>query len=453
MKSIVCKFGGTSVATKEKIEQIADILQLNRQRRFVVLSAPGKASGVNTKVTDLLISISNKSLNNKDFNNEVNAVKKRYTDIFEPLGLDSTLISDVCTVIDKRITASRKNPAQYRDAIAALGEEINSRFFTEYLTLKNINAQYVSPEQAGLNVTSVFGDAQPEKESSSNLARLAETYPEGIVVFPGFFGITKENEIATFSRGGSDLTGALIAGAINASEYENWTDVDGIFSASPEIIPSPQQIPALTYKEMRELSYMGFNVFHEEAVKPVIEKNIPIRLRNTNNLDNEGTLIVARRLPSERDLIGIASGKRFCSFNLEKFQMNREVGFLRKLLSIFEELGLSVDHCPSGVDNISVLLNQDQLRPETVHNIVRAIEEKLDPDDIKTEFGIALISVVGEGLHNKIGVLAQATSVLTKANINVKLINQDSSKISIIFGIDAADEKKAVTVLYDEFFK
>lgn len=453
MESIVCKFGGTSVATKEKIERIADILRQNKQRRFVVLSAPGKASGVNTKVTDLLISISNNSLNNKDIIQEVNAVKKRYEDIYIPLGLDTTLISDMCLKIDKRIAASKKTPAQYRDSIAALGEELNSRLFTEYLNLKKINAHYVSPERAGLIVTSVFGDAQPEVESSSNLARLEENYPEGIVVFPGFFGITKENEIATFSRGGSDLTAALIADAIDAYEYENWTDVDGIFSANPEFVPSPQQIPALTYKEMRELSYMGFNVFHEEAIKPVLQKKIPIRLRNTNNLKNEGTLIVAQRLPSERDLIGIASGKRFCSFNLEKFLMNREVGFLRKLLSIFEDMGLSVDHCPSGVDNISVLLNQDQMRPETVHNIVRAIEGKLDPDDLKTEFGIALISVVGEGLSNKIGVLAQAASALTKANINVKLVNQDSSKISIIFGIDAADEKKAVNILYDEFFK
>lgn len=451
METIVCKFGGTSVATKEKIERIAEILQKNRQRRFVVLSAPGKAPGENIKVTDLLMRISDKSLDNKDFFTEVNAVKKRYTDIYKPLGLETALISELCSEIDKRIGACRENRARYRDSIAALGEELHSRLFAEYLMVKNIPAHYVSPDQAGLFVTPVFGDAQPVEESRSNLARLKETFPEGIVVFPGFFGITKEYEIATFSRGGSDLTGALIAGAIDANEYENWTDVDGIFSANPEFVPSPLQIPAITYKEMRELSYMGFNVFHEEAVKPVIQRNIPIRLRNTNNLDNEGTLIVAKRLPSERDVIGIASGKRFCSFNLEKFLMNREVGFLRKLLSIFEDLGLSVDHCPSGVDNISVLLNQDQLKPETVHKIVRAIEDKLDPDDIKTEFGIALISVVGEGIHNKTGVLAQAASALAKANINVKLINQDSSKISIILGIDTADEKKAVTILYDEF--
>ena len=453
MDYIVCKFGGTSVATKDKIEQIAYILSRNNQRKFVVLSAPGRSAGVNTKVTDLLISISNNSLTNKDVTKEVKAVKARYKDIYQPLGLDSILISDLCSSLDKRISTNKKNSALYRDSIVALGEELNSRLFAEYLNLKKIKAQYVSPEQAGLIVSSVFGDAQPEEETSSNLARLKEFCSEATVIFPGFFGVTRENEVATFSRGGSDLTGALIAEAINASEYENWTDVDGIFSANPEFVPSPKQIPALTYKEMRELSYMGFNVFHEEAVKPVIRKKIPIRLRNTNNLDNEGTLIVAQRLPTERDLIGIANGKRFCSFNVEKFLMNREVGFLRKLLSIFEELGLSVDHCPSGVDNISVLLTQDQLRPETVHNIIRAIEEKLNPDDLKTEFGIALISVVGEGLPNKIGVLAQAASALTKANINVKLINQDSSKISIIFGIDAADEKKAVNVLYDEFFK
>ena len=452
MNQIVCKFGGTSVATKENIELIADILSQNNQRKFVVLSAPGRTAGDNTKVTDHLINISNNSLANKDVTVEVNAVKTRYKEIYQPLGLDPRLISDLCSNLDKRISVNKINTALYRDSIVALGEEINSRLFSEYLNLKKIKAQYVSPKQAGLIVTSVFGDAQPLEETSSNLSRLKEICPEAIVVFPGFFGVTRQNEVATFSRGGSDLTGALLAEAINAYEYENWTDVDGIFSANPEFVPSPEQIPALTYKEMRELSYMGFNVLHEEAVKPVIRKKIPIRLRNTNNLENKGTLIVARRLPSERDLIGIASGKRFCSFNLEKFLMNREVGFIRKLLSIFEELNLPVDHCPTGVDNISILLNQNQLGQETVHYIVRAIEDNLSPDDLKVEFGIALISVVGEGLLNKIGVLAQAASALAKANINVKLINQDSSKISIIFGIDAADEKKAVAVLYNEFF-
>jgi aspartate kinase len=285
------------------------------------------------------------------------------------------------------------------------------------------------------------------------LAKLKKICSEKIVVFPGFFGVTKEGDVATFSRGGSDLTGSILAEALDAVEYENFTDVNGIFSANPNTVSQPALIPALTYKEMRELSYHGFNVLHEEAVKPVIRKKIPIRLRNTFNLKSEGTLIVSERLPSQRDITGIASGDGYCTFTLQKFLMNREKGFGRRLLSILEDLELSYEHCPSGVDNISVILDQAQLEPQDVNNIIRTMEDQLKPDDIKVEFGLALVAVVGEGLLHKIGVLAQAASALSNAGVNIKMCNQGSSEISIIFGIDASDEKKAVNALYQEFFK
>jgi aspartate kinase len=298
----------------------------------------------------------------------------------------------------------------------------------------------------------VFGDAQPCTDCAIEMAGLKGICSETTVIFPGFFGYTAEGDVATFSRGGSDLTGALLSEALDATEYENWTDVDGIFSAHPAMVNAPLQIPALTYKEMRELSYMGFNVLHEEAVKPVRRKKIPIRLRNTDNLSNKGTLIVSERLPSERDVIGVASSSGYCSFTLQKFLMNREKGFGRRLLAIFEDLGLSYEHCPSGVDNISVILDQEQLKSEMVNTIIRTVEEQLRPDEIKSEFGIALVSVVGEGLVHKIGFLAKATSSLAKAGVNIKMVNQGSSEMSIIFGIDATDEKKAVHALYHEFF-
>ncbi len=244
----------------------------------------------------------------------------------------------------------------------------------------------------------------------------------------------------------------MVADAIDAIEYENFTDVNGILAANPKVVTAPEQITALTYKEMRELSYMGFNVFHEEAVIPVMEKKIPIRLRNTNNIENSGTLIVAERLPEEKDVIGIAGAPDYCAFNLQKFLMNREKGFGRRLLSIFEDLGLSYEHCPSGVDNISVILDQEQLHPESVNDIVREIEKELAPDELKTEFGLSLISVVGEGLLHKVGVLGVATTALAEAGINVKLAIQGSSELSITFGIDSSDEDSAVSVLYDRFF-
>jgi aspartate kinase len=248
------------------------------------------------------------------------------------------------------------------------------------------------------------------------------------------------------------LTGALIADALDAYEYENWTDVNGLLSANPKTITNPQQIRALTYREMRELSYMGFSVFHEEAVKPVIKKKIPIRLRNTNNLENSGTLIVAERLPNERDIVGISSASGFCSFNLQKFLMNREKGFGRKLLEIFEDLEISYEHCPSGVDSISVIINQRQLRSESVNDIIRRIEKDLKPDELKTEFGLSLVGVVGEGLRHKIGVLGSAANALSKAGVNIKIVNQGSSEFSIIFGVDGDDEMKAVKALYEAYF-
>jgi aspartate kinase len=273
------------------------------------------------------------------------------------------------------------------------------------------------------------------------------------VVFPGFYGVTATGDIATFSRGGSDLTGSILADALDAVEYENWTDVDGIFCANPKDVPGPSQVPGLTYREMRELSYIGFSVLHEEAVKPVLAKKIPIRLRNSDNVENTGTLIVSERLPTERDVIGIASGGLYCSISVQKFLMNREIGFVRRVLSVLEGMGLSVEHIPSGVDTISVVLDQRQLKPETVNNIIKAIEQQLAPDEVKVEFGIALVAVVGEGLIHKVGVLGQTATALARAGVNIKMADQGSSEISMIFGIDASDEKRAVAALYEEFFR
>lgn len=453
MQFIVCKFGGSSVASSERLEQIVKILKLNQQRRCVVLSAPGKVNENDIKITDLLIEISCKALKNEEYSMLINDFKNKFLSIYKPLKVPVSKIEEILTDLDKRLESPKDNASRFRDLIVAAGEDINSRLFALYLCSIGIKATYINPAESGMIVTSVFGDAQPLPESYMKLASLKKLCSEQIIVFPGFFGYTENYECATFSRGGSDLSGAVLASALDVIEYENWTDVNGIFSAHPKMVDSPIQIPALTYKEMRELSYIGFNVFHEEAVRPVMLKKIPIRLRNTNNIANEGTLIVSERLPIERDVIGVASGGGYCSFTLQKFLMNREKGFGRQLLGIFEDMGLSYEHCPSGVDNISVILDQKQLKPGSVNNIIRIINDKLHPDEIRTEFGIALVSVVGEGLVHKIGVMAQAATALSESGINIKMVNQGSSEMSIIFGIDASDEKKAVNALYNEFFK
>lgn len=452
MEIRVCKFGGSSVASSEKMGRVREIISSDNRRRCIVLSAPGKTPVHEIKVTDMLISASQKALSGTSYDDILDRIKERFHAIYGPLGVTGDTFDQILSELDKRFQFSRNHPGKFRDLVVAAGEDLNCRLFAQYLLSHGVNAKYVNPKDAGLVVTPVFGDAQPISDCSLQLAGLKKVCADTVVIFPGFFGYTTEGDVATFSRGGSDLTGSLLAESLDAVEYENWSDVNGIFSAHPSIVSSPEQIPALTYKEMRELSYIGFNVFHEEAVKPVMQKNIPIRLRNTDNLENEGTLIVSERLPGERDVVGIASGAGYCSFTLQKFLMNRERGFGRRLLSIFEELDLSYEHCPSGVDNISVILDQQQLKPETVNSIVRAIEKQLHPDDIRSEFGIALVSVVGEGLAHKIGVLAQATTVLGNAGVNIKMVNQGSSEISMIFGIDASDEKKAVQALYKEFF-
>jgi aspartate kinase len=454
MDLIVCKFGGTSVATTERIRQIENILARNQARRCVVVSAPGKAPGAPVKVTDLLIAVTRKVLATQSPEPELGQVKDRYRAIFAPLGLSSETIEHTLSDLDQRVNSpTKQDPKKFRDLIVAAGEDLNARLFAAYLTSRGTSAVYASPAESGMIVTPDFGDAQPLPETATRLASLRSKCSEMVVVFPGFFGVTTTGEVATFSRGGSDLTGSILAEAIDATEYENWTDVDGIFSCNPTIVDKPVQIPALTYREMRELSYMGFNVLHEEAVRPTMRKNIPIRLRNTNNLDNAGTLIVAQRLPTELDVVGIAGRGGFCSFTLDKFLMNREKGFGRRLLSIFEDRGFSYEHCPSGVDNISVILEQSQLSPESVNAIVRTIQDELRPDNIKTEFNIALVAVVGEGLMHRVGMLARSAAALSKASVNIKMANQGSSEMSIIFGIDAEDEKKAVAALYGEFFK
>lgn len=452
MKYVVCKFGGSSVATSEKIKQIVKIMEMNPLRRCIVLSAPGKASGFNTKVTDLLINATKKALASEDYSDILKEINNRFISIYQPLNVAMDKIQTILSDLEARLSSDKCHSGKFRDLVVAAGEDLNCRLFAEYLGVIGINASYISPKDAGLIVTAVFGDAQPIKDVALQLAGLKRIIPDKVIVFPGFFGFTEDGDVATFSRGGSDLTGAILSDALDVAEYENWTDVDGIFSAHPNTVDSPAQIPALTYREMRELSYIGFSVLHEEAVRPVMRKRIPIRLRNTNNVKNEGTLVVSERLPSERDIIGIASGSGYCSFTLHKFLMNREKGFGRRLLSIFEDMDLSYEHCPSGVDNISVILDQNQLKPEAVNNIIRTITEELQPEDIKTEFGISLIAVVGEGLIHKIGVAAQAAKALSNAGVNIKMINQGSSEMSIIFGIDTSDETKAVRALYQEFF-
>jgi len=313
-----------------------------------------------------------------------------------------------------------------------------------------LEAHYIDPKEAGLLLSDEFGNAQVLPESYDNLYKLRNI--SGIKIFPGFFGYTKDGVVATFPRGGSDITGSILAAALKADLYENFTDVDSVFAANPNIVSNPKPISELTYREMRELSYSGFSVLQEETLIPVYRAGIPVCIKNTNNPDAPGTRIVLNRRVTNGPVSGIACDYGFCSIYVSKYLMNREIGFGRRLLQIFEEEGLSYEHTPSGIDNISVILRQNQMKKEDEDRIIERIKTELEVDDVSIGHDLALIIIVGEGMKNGIGIAAKATGAFAKAGISLEMINQGSSEISIMFAVKSKDAEKAVRSLYETFF-
>jgi aspartate kinase len=310
---------------------------------------------------------------------------------------------------------------------------------------QGLPARYVDPREAGMLLSEDFGNAQVLPESYTRLAALrsvAET-----VIFPGFFGYTQRGQVATFPRGGSDITGSILAAAVGAHLYENFTDVDSVFAVDPRIIPDARPIPVLTYREMRELSYAGFGVFHDEAIVPVVQAKIPICIKNTNRPEAPGTLIVPQRKYRHGEVIGIASAGGFSTIYLSKYMMNREVGFGRRLLQILEQEQLSFEHVPSGIDSLSVVLRRVALTRKKEEHVLNRIREELRPDDVTIEHDLALIMVVGEGMRYSVGMAAKACAALANSGVNVEMINQGSSEISIMFGVKEMDHKTAVEAL------
>jgi len=296
-----------------------------------------------------------------------------------------------------------------------------------------------------------FGNALVLEESYAKLSTLKDA--PGISIFPGFFGYTRSGAVATFPRGGSDITGAILAAAVKADVYENFTDVDSVFSADPRIVPNAAAIDLLTYREMRELAYAGFGVFHDEAIVPAIKANIPICIRNTNRPEAPGTQIVPKRDYKSGAVVGVASADGFCALYVDKYLMNREIGFGRRLLQIMEEEGLSYEHAPSGIDNVSVVFREKEFSTEKEERVLMRIRTELGADNIDVDRGLALVMIVGEGMHYSVGVSARATTALAAAGVNIEMLNQGSSEISMMFGVQARDRKKAVQALYEAFFK
>lgn len=446
----VAKFGGSSVASAEQIRKVAAIVSEDQDRKIIVVSAPGKRDKHDSKVTDLLIELGELSLATGEAEVELQAVLARYQSIAHELNLDSDIMSLIEADLRKRLATNRENPGVFMDSIKASGEDNNAKLIAAYFKSTGMNATYLNPKEAGLLVSDEPGNAQVLPEAYEQLLKLRDR--EDVIVFPGFFGYSPEGTLVTFPRGGSDITGAILAAGTEAELYENFTDVDSVYAANPNVVSNPVEIKRMTYREMRELSYAGFSVFHDEALIPAFRNKIPVCVKNTNNPSTSGTMIIAEREYVFNPVIGIAADDGFSTIYVRKYLMNREVGFGRRLLQILEDEGLSYEHIPSGIDDTSVILRDHQLTEDIQERIVERIKTELHADDVYIEKDFSMVMIVGEGMHNTVGVSARATAALAKANVNIEMINQGSSEVSLVLGVHSKDADNAVQALYEEFF-
>ena len=433
--SKVVKFGGSSLASAEQFEKAGDIIRADESRRFVVPSAPGKRFGNDTKVTDMLYQCHELAEAGKDFEKVLSDIAGRYQEIVEGLGLDLDLAEEFDTIRKYLKEGAGK------DYAASRGEYLNGLVMASYLGYEFIDA-----------ATVIFFDEQGEFDSEKTNKVLSDRLAlcENAVI-PGFYGAMPDGTVKTFSRGGSDVTGSIVAKAARVDVYENWTDVSGFLVADPRIIDRPEGIDVITYKELRELSYMGATVLHEDAIFPVRQEGIPINIRNTNAPEDDGTWIVGSTCQKSRFVItGIAGKKGFCSINIEKDMMNAEIGFGRKVLQAFEENGISFEHIPSGIDTLTVFVHQDEFMHKE-QKVVAGIHRLARPDSIEIESDLALIAVVGRGMKSTRGTAGRIFSALSHANVNVRMIDQGSSEQNIIIGVADGDFETAIRAIYDIF--
>ena len=434
MKKVV-KFGGSSLASAEQFRKVGEIIHADKERKFVVPSAPGKRNADDTKVTDMLYACYELAETGKDFKAQLKAIKDRYQEIIDGLALKLSLEEEF-----KTIEKNFKNKAGSNYA-ASRGEYLNCIIMAAYLGFEFVDAAEVI----------LFGE-NGEYDAEITNRKLRERLDKlEAAVIPGFYGAYADGTVKTFSRGGSDITGSIVARAIKANVYENWTDVSGFLIADPRIIYKPEGIETITYKELRELAYMGASVLHEEAIFPVRSEGIPINIRNTNAPDDNGTWIVESTCQKSKYVItGIAGKKGFCAVNIDKDMMNSEIGFGRKVLQAFEENGISFEHVPSGIDTMTVFVHQDEFMHKE-QRVVSAIHRLADPDHIEIEADFALIAVVGRGMKSTRGTAGRIFSALAHANVNVKMIDQGSSELNIIIGVSNADFETAIKAIYDIF--
>ncbi len=434
MKKVV-KFGGSSLANAEQFKKVGDIIRADEGRRYVIPSAPGKRYSDDTKVTDMLYQCYGAAVKGKKFTELLDKIKERYNEIIEGLGLTISLDDEFITIRDNFAAKAG------RDYAASRGEYLNGIIMANYLGYEFIDAA----EVIFFDESGNFADAKTNEVLGARLAKAERA------VIPGFYGAMPDGSVKTFSRGGSDVTGSIVAKAAKVDMYENWTDVSGFLIADPRIVNNPKAIEAITYTELRELSYMGATVLHEDAIFPVRKEGIPINIRNTNAPEDKGTLIVEGTCRHPKYTItGIAGKQGFASITIEKAMMNSEIGFCRKVLEVFEENNISIEHMPSGIDTMTVFVHQSEFE-ETEQKVIAGIHKAVQPDSIELESDLALIAVVGRGMRATRGTAGRIFSALAHANINVKMIDQGSSELNIVIGVRNHDFENAIRAIYDIF--
>ena len=434
MKKVV-KFGGSSLANAEQFQKVGEIIRSEKSRRYVVPSAPGKRFDGDTKVTDMLYACYGAAEAGEDFSGKLQAIKMRFQEIIQGLSLELSLDREF-----EQIAADFSAHAG-KEYAASRGEFLNGKVMAAYLGYEFVDAAEVIRFDKN-------GVLEAEKTNRLLEKRLAKCEK---AVIPGFYGAEDGGKVRTFSRGGSDVTGSLVAKAIMADLYENWTDVSGFLVTDPRIVENPAVIETITYRELRELSYMGATVLHEEAIFPVRKEGIPINIRNTNHPGDKGTFIVESTCRKPKYTItGIAGKKGFCSINIEKSMMNSEIGFGRKVLQAFEDQGISFEHIPSGIDTLTVYVHQDEFE-EKEQQVIAGIHRAVSPDFVEMESDLALIAVVGRGMKSTRGTAGRIFSALAHANVNVKMIDQGSSELNIIIGVENRDFEAAIKAIYDIF--
>lgn len=434
---IVAKFGGSSLADGTQFKKVKNIVLSDSERRYIIPSAPGKRGPGDDKVTDLLYACHEAALSGKVFKHLLGRIRERYEEIAEEIGVVFDFTADFEDI------ANELTKGTTRDYIASRGEFLNGKLLAAYLEFPFVDAARVIRFDKNGHFM--------EEESNALISSVLSDYPRAVI--PGFYGAEDNGEIRTFTRGGSDITGSIIARGTKADIYENWTDVSGIMMADPRIIKDAMHISEITYRELRELSYMGFSVLHDDAVFPVRRAGIPINLRNTNDPKHPGTMIVASaKSDASHPVTGIAGRKGFCAVALEKDMMNAELGFGRRVLQVFEDFGVSFELLPTGIDTMTVIVESAKLMPH-LYEVLERLQNDVHPDHLAVHDKLAIIATVGRGMVRNFGTAARLFTAISQQGISIRTIDQGSSELNILVGVDESDFENTLRAIYDAFIR